>query len=69
MTIAAFAISTMPFAASIDVEAERLRAALLDRARARLDVEPDLAAEEVAGLSRPSTRFASVTVGSVPPRP
>ena len=31
--------------------------------------EADLAAEEVAGLSRPSTRLASVIVGSAPPRP
>ena len=45
--MAAFAISTMPFAASVTREPERLRAALLDRARGALHVEPDLAAEEV----------------------
>ena len=38
----------MPFAASVTSEAERLRAALLDRARRAVDVELDLAAEEVA---------------------
>jgi hypothetical protein len=51
-----------------DPEAERLRAALVDRAAGAIDVELDLAAEEVVGVERPRTTFASVTVGSTPPR-
>ena len=51
------------------VHAERFRHALGQRALGGSDVEPHLAAEESFGPSRPSRRFASVTVGSVPPRP
>ena len=45
--MAAFAISTIPLAASVTDSPKRLRAALLDRASGALHVEPDLAAEEV----------------------
>ena len=69
MTIAAFAISTIPFAASTTSSPSgAAQRSSIARARA-VDVEADLAAEEVAGLSRPSTRFASVTVGSVAAAP
>ena len=52
----------------LDVHAELLRQPG-QRPPRRVGVQLHRAAEEVAGVERPATRFASVSVGSVPPRP
>ena len=69
MTIAAFAISTMPFAASVtDSPSGSAHRSSIAR-RAPSTSRPISPPRKYVGLSRPRTTFASVTVGSVPPVP